>query len=284
MASQPSFLGATIGTLRQQPLSYALGRFSSVRRLYGTALSIGQRFRQPPPNTMGARLFKGIHVDDAVDALRAQSVYVAPLLPADVVAEIHRFACEAVCRRQERSPTFKASEVRNGRLSTGELVVLADVLDAERNDAVYAVSTEPSVIDVVSKYLGYVPVRRRARLIWSFVSDADRASREREGQTVTYHFDVQSYNFVYGNYYISDVDARSGAHTMVVGSHNDKPLAWLFGSARRTDSEIRAYYGPDREITLVGPAGFSFIQDSSCYHRALAPSDRARLMLQVRYF
>ncbi len=162
--------------------------------------------------------------------------------------------------------------------------MLADVLDSAQNEAVRAVGNEPSVIRAVSRYLGYTPTKKVIRLIWSFVCDADDVVRTREGQTVGYHFDVHSYNFAYANYYLTDVDARSGAHTMIVGSHEDKPLEWLLGSAMRSDAAIRAHYAPAREITLAGPAGFGFLQDSSCYHRALAPIDRRRLMLQVRYF
>ncbi len=284
MASQASFVLGAIRSLQRQPLSYALGRFTGVRRLYGTARGIRQRLGYDPPERTGAALFHGIDVEGAVQLLRKQSVCIAPLIPPEIVSEICRFASTSICRRQERPPTFKLSDVSGGRLPTGELVVLADVLGAEGNEAVRAVAMDPSVIEVAAKYLGYIPTRRRARLIWSFVCDATNEVREKEGQTVTYHFDVESYNFVYGNYYLTDVDARSGAHTMIVGSHDDKPLTWLFGSAKRSDSEIRRHYGVDREMTLVGPAGFAFIQDSSCYHRALAPVERPRLMLQVRYF
>jgi hypothetical protein len=252
--------------------------------MYGTARGIGQRLGFDPSTVSGRALLPAVDVGAAVRSLRERSVYVAPKLPGGIVAEIHRFAVEGTCRRQERPPTFKVSDVEGGRLPTGELAVLADVLDADRNEAVRAVAMEPSVIDIAARYLGYVPTRRRARLLWSFVCDAAADIREMEGQTVTYHFDVQSYNFIYGNYYLTDVDSRSGAHTMVVGSHRDKPFGWLMGSAKRSDREIEAHYGAAREITLVGPAGFAFIQDSSCYHRALAPIDRSRLMLQIRYF
>jgi hypothetical protein len=284
MASQASFVLRVIDTLRRQPLSYALGRFTHVRRLYGTARGLGQRLGFDPSEATGVVLFQGTDVEAMVRSLRARSVYVTPPLPHGIVSEIRRFAAASDCRRQGRPPTFKASDVAGGRLPTGELAVLADVVDADRNEAVRAVVDEPSVIRVASRYLGYTPTRHRARLIWSFVCDASNEVRESEGQTVTYHFDVENYNFVYANYYLTDVDARGGAHTMVVGTHDDKPLAWLLSSARRSDDEILKHYGADRELTLVGAAGFGFIQDSSCYHRALAPIDRARLMLQIRYF
>jgi len=56
----------------------------------------------------------------------------------------------------------------------------------------------------------------------------------------------------------------------------------LFHSAVQTDEAVIAYYGKENEITIEGPAGFGFVQDSSCYHKALAPISDNRLMLQLR--
>jgi hypothetical protein len=168
-------------------------------------------------------------------------------------------------------------------LPSGELAVLADVLEAPKSDAVRRVADDPFVLSVLARYMGYVPSRRTIRLIWSFVCDAADETRLSEGQTVAYHFDVESYNFVYANYYLTDVSVRSGAHTMIVGSHDDKPLSWLFGPASRSDADIRAHYAADREIVIEGKAGLGFVQDASCYHRALAPVEHDRLMLQIRY-
>ena len=84
--------------------------------------------------------------------LQARSVYIVPLLPDRTsCTEFSRFATTGGCRRQGRPPTFKASDVVGGRLPTGELAVLADVLDADRNEAVLAVIMEPSFIEVASQ-------------------------------------------------------------------------------------------------------------------------------------
>jgi hypothetical protein len=71
---------------------------------------------------------------------------------------------------------------------------------------------------------------------------------------------------------------------MVLGSHSEKPAGWLFGSARRSDDEIGAHYAPDRVQVIEGGPGQGFLQDSSCYHKALAPKEADRLMLHIRYY
>ena len=284
MRSQASILVGAASNLRRYPLSYILGRFVTVRHAYGTARHLAQLFSRDDMASRGQPLLHDIDIDAAVTALSEQAVYAPLQLPSDVVSAIHRFAIDGMCRRQERPPVFHAADVQHGRLPSGELVALADVLNADRDEAVSRVANEPSVLAIVARYLGYVPTRKDIRLIWSFVCDASLETRLKEGQTVVYHYDVHSYNFVYANYYITDVDANAGAHTMIVGSHTDKPSSWLLGSSQRSTDEIRAHYSRDREITLTGSAGFGFIQDASCYHRALAPVARNRLMLQIRYF
>ncbi len=285
MAAQVPFLVSAARNLRQDSVAYALGRFPFIRRAYGTSRHLVQRIRGTGTDGPGGRsLFEGVNVEAAAASLRETSLFAPLQLPADLVGEVLRFALEGTCRRQQRPPTFRASDVKHGILPNGELAILADVLDSARNEAIDTIAREPTVLEVVSRYLGYVPKEKRIRLIWSFVCDASEERRLNEGQTVVYHFDVQSYNFAYANYYLTDVDARSGAHTMIVGSHDDKPLSWLLGSAKKTDQEIRGHYASDREITLLGKAGFGFVQDASCYHRALAPIDRDRLMLQIRYY
>jgi hypothetical protein len=258
-----------------------------VRRAYGLYRGLAQRasghFELARPESDLRVLFDDLAADAAIASLRSRSYYAPLRLPADVVADIRAFAFQGSCRRQQRPPLFHAGDVIDGRLPNGELAILADVLDSERHEAVRAVANEPRVVAIVSRYLGYVP-RVRTRLIWSFVCDAPPDRRLREGQTVDYHFDVESYNFIYANYYLSDVDAESGAHTMIVGSHEEKPFGWLLGPATKPESMIRRHYGAEREIVLTGPAGYGFIQDASCYHRALPPRTRDRLMLQVRYY
>lgn len=280
---QSMFLLGAVRNLRRQPLSYVFGRFASVRRAYGVTRGVGQRLRVRPPAQIEPALIPTLNVEAAVASLHKHAVYAPLYLPGETVSAIHSFAADGACRRQARPPVFRVSDVKDGRLPTGDLAVLADVLDADRNDAVRAVANEPRVLEVISRYLGYVPTKRKPRLMWSFVCSAPDDVRLSEGQTTVYHFDVESYNFIYANYYLVDVDVRSGAHTMISGSHDDKPLSWLLGPASRTDEEIRARYPAERELLLEGRAGFGFIQDSSCYHRALAPIDRPRLMLQIRY-
>ncbi|WP_171093293.1 hypothetical protein [Usitatibacter rugosus] len=187
-------------------------------------------------------------------------------------------------RRNAHSTMFQYDQVRDGRLPNGESAVIAVVVGADQHPLVLQIANDPQVREIVRRYLGYAPPRLNIRLLWSFVTSVPDAERIAAAQTIDYHFDVQSYNFIYANYYLSDVDTRSGAHAMILASHRKKPLPWLLGSVRQGRDAVLERYGADSEVVIQGPAGFGFIQDASCYHKAIAPVDRERLMLQIRYY
>jgi hypothetical protein len=70
---------------------------------------------------------------------------------------------------------------------------------------------------------------------------------------------------------------------MMKRSHDRKPLRMLLGSAHASEESVRKLYGIENEITIEGPAGTGFVQDTSCYHRAAPPTRGDRLMLAVRF-
>ena len=140
-----------------------------------------------------------------------------------------------------------------------------------------------SIVSVASAYLGYAPSKASCWLFWSLKNELTNAQRESVYQTIKFHYDVHWYNFFYVNFYLLDTDARSGAHALIRGSHRDKRVRSLLGTAQLSDEQAIRDYGTHRIKTMEGPAGLGFFEDTSCYHKALAPLDRDRLMLQIRY-
>jgi hypothetical protein len=73
---------------------------------------------------------------------------------------------------------------------------------------------------------------------------------------------------------------------VVRGTHRHKrrrSLLEQFIVRRYTDEEIRAAYGDERIVTIEGPAGTGFIEDTTCIHKGTAPIAGRRLLLQVQY-
>src|SRR3990167_124160 len=273
-------------TLMRGNIHYALGRFYFVRRFYSfykKGIEKLSKNRMEFFSTSKSTLFPQISVENSVNNLKKTAVSFGFGLPEEVTREIYGFATKEKCLRSGDRKEFLFSEVEFGKLiADGSAVVLGFVNEALRCEAVRRITEDPILLTVCAKYLGYIPKKIEARLFWSFVTQESDIMRREKWQTTKYHFDVDGFNFIYVNFYITPVTRYSGAHVMMKYSHHHKPYRMLLHSATQKDEAILKYFGSDNEIIIEGPAGLGFVQDSSCYHKALAPITDNRLMLQLR--
>jgi hypothetical protein len=260
----------------------SFGRFPLARGAYSTARSLLEREGSATGNSTAVEPFA---IDAAIAALHRDSVSQPLRLRDDVVAGLQELGrCQPIRNPGQEFPLMTYDEViQHNAAGRRPAFVYGSVPAAESDVTVQSVVDDPLILATATRYLRYLPRRRRLRLQWSFVCHLAPRQRMALGQTVFYHYDVDDFNFVYVMFYLTDTDAESGAHVMIPGTHRHKPFHWLLGRTWRTDDEVFAYYGRDRELVLNGPAGFGFIQDSSCMHKGLAPISRPRLVLQVRY-
>ncbi len=267
-------------------IHYALGRFHFVRQIYGSLRELAEG--QPaPPSDGGATLFPGANISEITRTINADAVYVGLNLPAETVAEIAEFArTEPLHANYDPDgPTFHYADVQRGRTPDGRSVAIGGVYKPCRCPAVQAVVDDPVLRSIVTGYLGHTPREIMTILHWSFASDFDDEERRRRlrHHVIDYHYDVSGFNFVYASFYITDTNRDSGAHVMMKRSHKKKPLRMLLGSASASSEAVRKQFGIENEITIEGPAGTGFVQDTSCYHRATPPTAGDRLMLAVRF-
>lgn len=158
-----------------------------------------------------------------------------------------------------------------------------DHLDMTSSSTAETLAHDPAILEAFRLYFGY-PARDVEWRMWrSRVAQVTHAERLTLGQTVDFHFDQHALNFLYLNVYLTDVAAGSGEHVLIAGSHRWKPLRFQLSSAYKTDSDIMAAYGPDAIKVVTGNAGYGFLEDAWCYHKAVAPRERERLFLQFRY-
>lgn len=262
---------------------YAACRFATVRAAAKACYTFTKKRSSYP---VGSSLFPDLSVADALRGLREDAFYPGLTLPEETVREIRAYADTAPCSAivgEGRRVEFLARERAEAERRSGSKIVLAFFNDcAARCPALARIARDPKVLDIATRYMNKDPDNVDVRLWWSFVSDAPLETRLRSAQTVMYHYDLESWHFVYFSFYLTRCDAESGAHVLVRGSHTDKRLSHLLGSANRSDERILAEYGADRVITLAGEPGYGFVEDSFCYHKALAPLRADRLMLQVR--
>jgi len=272
---------------RPSDLRFLFGRFYLVRRIFTAYVRTAQKLGRKP-DSLSTRLDRPLFPDHmvprAVAEIHVRSFCGGFDIPGDLVAEIHEFAKTERCFRPgHEGETFLFEEVQGGRTPNGKLVALAQVLDPLRCPAILTVAQDPVLRSVVRGYLGYEPVRVAPILYWSPVSRLDPSHRRSLNQTIDFHYDVDSWNFLYAHFYITHTDEMSGAHVLIPGTHRKKPLRMLLGPTRASLDDIEQLYGAGSAIIIEGPAGTGFVEDTSCFHRALPPIQSDRLLLQIRF-
>lgn len=269
-------------------LYFAMGRFRTVRRSYSAWRHLRQSLSPARPANgaaaggvpAGASLFAGHDRRTIVDTLRRDGIYVGLQLPPAVVDEVVGFARTAPLTRWAEEDSFTYADVKDGRLPSGEAVVVGSVREPEACPAVVRIKNDPKLREYVSAYLGYVPQQVRVVLFWNFASNLTAEERSKVHQANNYHYDVDGYNWLYTQFFMTDVDASAGQHIIIKGSHRDKPLHLLFSSVKQPDKAIHDYYGAENESVIEGKAGLGFIEDTSSFHKATEPRSRDRLLLQ----
>ncbi len=263
-----------------------LGRFLAVRRSYsflcGQFQALRTEFRHEWLDDQSS-LFAPIEIADCVRQMQQQGVYCGITLPPAIVDQVYQFAQQNPCTEPGFATPFRIDQVPEIRSRTGHQILRGLVSNLSECGAIDQIIHDPQLLQVVQRYLGYRPTQIDRHLTWSLPSDLSEAEQKRRYPPANYHYDVAGLNFMAINFYITDVDATSGPHVMMLNSHKRKKLGMVFASARQSDAVVEQYYGKSNEITIVGDRGSGFIQDSSCYHKVVPPQSRDRLFLQIRY-
>lgn len=270
--------------LFKQPPSYIFGRFLLVRRMYSLLRRLIPSSDFDRGSILNETIFKKLEVINVVQELRITAVAFGFDLPDDIVSEIREFASTCELKACNVPYKFYYKDVDKGVLSDGTVVAIGYSVDPQQCKAIQKVLHDPFLNMAVKDYLGYQPNNYEVRLYYSFATDLTDGERRNRNQTIDYHFDVHGFNFCYAHFYITDTDKYSGAHVLVKSSHKDKPFKYLLGSARKSDIEISEYYDESKILVIEGKAGTGFLEDTSCFHKALAPISQDRLLLQIRFF
>jgi hypothetical protein len=139
---------------------------------------------------------------------------------------------------------------------------------------VLAIANDPSLLDAAGRYLGCKPTISNISIWWSL--PADGTAQEAEN----YHRDVDDWRFVKFFLYLTDVDADSGPHCFVRGSHRRGRFLRI---RRIADHEVAALFKPEDLLKIGGSAGDAFLEDTFGLHKGQPPTRERRLLLQVEY-
>ncbi len=265
-------------------LMYATGRFDPVRRAARFANSFTRRRSS---FDLTQTLFPQLDVEEALSSVNRDALYPDVNLPFSSVKNILGHAentqCFAYLRNTRQKRYFHYRDHEKAEADIGQTVLMGGYDDpASQCAAIAEIQNDPKLLEIASRYLNGDPRLIMPLLWWSFPKQTSIEDRLKAKQTVLFHFDLHAYTYIYFNFYITEVDVTAGPHVVVLGSHKGKKLSHLLGSANQSDENIIRHYGQENIATICGKAGFGFIEDSFCYHKATAPTRKSRLMLQIR--
>lgn len=229
--------------------------------------------------------FRGINVESIVSALRTDSYALGINLPQDVIQEILNYAYSSPCYAERNSDAkFYYREKEKAAASLGKEVRLGSYFNAEECSIVRKLEKDPGLLAIAAKFLEAPPVHIATELWWSFPVAGTSFEQLKAAQV--FHYDLDDYRFIKFFFYLTDVDCCSGPHVLLRGSHKNKKFSHqLLGvrCASKDDQEIIEYYGTENLVTICGPAGLGFAEDSTCFHKGTSPSGKERLLLQIEY-
>jgi hypothetical protein len=230
-------------------------------------------------------LFAGVEVDDVVDGLRGEGLFSGLVLPGYIHREIASFAAETPCFGNfDRRLEFCAGDHREAERRFGKPLLSGHHFERALDcDAVLAVQKDPLLSAVARRYLGAQAQLITTRIWWSFPTEASEADRSLASLD-KYHFDLDDWRMLKFFFYLVDVDAGTGPHIYVRGSHKRRrmkhQLTLLVGHPA---DEIHDYYGSDSAVTLTGEAGQGFVEDPFGFHMGTVPKTAPRLMMEVGF-
>lgn len=259
------------------------GRFRSIRALVKSRrqwLSKGSgREKHFEPRHS---LFGGVNVDQVVQQMRRDGLYVGLHLPQAAVQELVDVAMTMPCYANGRPAWgFHYREKEAVAQQIGLNLTTADYFNTSEYGPVQRLINDPVLRRIAATYLGSEPVHQGTNLRWSF--GASLSEYEKYKYSRMYHYDLDDYQALKFFFYLTDVDTDDGPHVCVLGSHKTKKIfhQWLRGKC--SDQTVENYYGPEKIKVICGSAGCGFVEDTFCMHKGLSPLHGDRLILIIEY-
>jgi hypothetical protein len=155
-------------------------------------------------------------------------------------------------------------------------------VDLLKNTDVQSLIADLSLAAVAQDYLGARPVIDVLSMWWL----TDFAERPDSQAAQFFHFDMDRPKWVKIFIYLTDVQASTGPHSFVAGSHKTGGIPQHFldkGYARLADEEVRNAYPESSIREIVAPRGTILAEDTRGLHKGKHIVKGDRLMLQIQY-
>lgn len=161
-------------------------------------------------------------------------------------------------------PDSPPAKARLGHYTKKDILSLPYLMEA---------ANDPRVLATVSELLGCTPTISDMSMWWSFPQAEAKNAQ-------FFHRDVDDLRFYKVFIHLTDVTTENGAHVFVKGSQRINKLTSI---RRYQDSEVAEVFGEENLMTISGPAGRSFLENTYGFHKGSVPRSGRRLVFQAQY-
>ena len=152
------------------------------------------------------------------------------------------------------------------------------------DDLTRCVLTGLGILPIISEFLNLPEseIVMSANVDASFKIDGERKLRNGYDDALEFHRDVDSLRFVKAFVYLVDIEKGFGEHEICIGSHKSIPFS-LRTIHRQTYSNLKANLSNFTLKSIFGKAGYSWVEDTTTFHRGTVPTLGDRLILTLSF-
>jgi hypothetical protein len=194
-------------------------------------------------------------------------------LAAADIAELRRFAFSTPAYADNPTERIVITESNIPHAHGRYMWFISDLI---RVPAVQRLITDAGLAQIAQEYVGCEPILTSVTLWLDPVYAGTYAAH-------VYHYDNDGPSFVKFFIYLTDVDAESGAHAFIQGSHPHGKPAQFGRAGPRPREQLIDYYGVENELIFTGPAGLILAEDTAGFHKGTTLTKGYRLLLQLQY-
>lgn len=268
----------------QNPRWLLMFCITRVQILRSLGIYFSKCFQSPSNQKIKSSIFENVAVNDIVNNLQIDGLSLNINLPENTLKDILTFAHSAeYSGNANLQYRFYLSEKDRAEQRYQQTFFSAHHLSpAQHCKAIENLEKDPLLWEVASQYLETDPVLIGSRMWWTFATQ-QKLSESIKGY-FQFHYDLEDYRFIKFMFYLTDVELSNAPHVCVKGSHRRKKLKHQFSLIRASsDREIIDFYSTDKIEMICGKAGFGFVEDFYCFHKALVPQQHHRLILEVKF-
>ncbi len=163
--------------------------------------------------------------------------------------------------------------------------VRSEAIDIVINDDLCkSVLAELKILPIISEFLG-LPENKiliSAKVDALFKINGERELRNNHDDALEFHRDIDSLRFVKAFVYLVDIDKGFGEHEVCIGSHKSLPFV-LSTIQRQECSNLKSNLPHFSLKSIVGKAGYAWIEDTTTFHRGTIPTLGDRLILILSF-